>query len=49
MHDNVLTFETFLSEYPPHPNCECFGVSTKDDFTEELPKKDPSNWSNIVE
>jgi hypothetical protein len=49
MHGSTMSLDIFFNEFPPHAGCECWGVSSKEEFTEELPKKDPNNWGAILE
>ena len=48
MHNKVLAFDQFFAEFPPHPHCECYGSTTKDDFSVDIATKDTSNWSKII-
>ena len=47
MHGSVLTSNDFFSQFPPHPDCECWGVTSETSITNNFPEKDPNNWGKI--
>jgi len=48
MHNQVLTLDKFFASFPPHPNCECWGVGTALELSGDSPDKDRNNWSKIA-
>jgi len=48
MHNKTLSLEAFFADFPPHPNCECWGKSTNEGISDDTPTKDTSNWGNIT-
>jgi len=48
MHNQVLTLDNFFASFPPHPDCECWGVGTALELSENSPEKDRNNWSKVA-
>lgn len=49
MHNKVMSFDSFFAQFPPHPECECWGQGTKLELSENTPEKDSDDWSKIKE
>lgn len=48
MHNKILSSSDFFRVFPPHPNCECWGVSSNEELSGDIPVKDSKNWSRKV-